>query len=389
MIENIQKFLIENNLDGWLVYDFCGSNFLASKVLSIDPHLHRTRAEIYFVPKEGDPVLLLHRIENHLLESLPGQRLSYLSFSELEQNLSKILMGKKRVCMEISHHNQNPYVSLIPAGFVDLVRDLGIEVVSSADMISSFLSRWSDVDLGSHQRAVEILTFCYEGALNFIKESISSESEVYEKDVQTYLVQKLKEHGVEDAHPPIIAFGKNSGSPHYEIEGRGALLASNEVILIDLWGKEKREGSMFADITVMAFSGQKASDKERVVFDTVRSAQKKAIKAVEEAFLAKKRISGAEVDRVARTEITSKGYGEYFIHRTGHNIDTRLHGPGTHLDSFETIDERALLSSTCCSVEPGIYLPGEFGIRLEADLFIHKEGRVEITTPLQDDFYYL
>jgi Xaa-Pro dipeptidase len=385
MIESIQAFLLENNIDGWLVYDFCGSNSIAARVLKIDPSLHRTRAQIYFVPKEGLPILLLHQIESHLLEHLLGQRVLYLGFKQFEARLSELLVGKKRVCMEISYHNQNPYVSAVPAGIVDLVRDLGVEVVSSADMLSCFLARWSDVDLGSHKRAAEILKFCYEGALNFIETG----SEVYEKDVETWLYQKLKEHAIEDSHPPIIAFGENSANPHYQIVGRGRMLKKGDVVLIDLWGKEKREDAVFADITVMGFMGERAGSKERAVFDAVRAAQKKAVSAIKEAFSEKRKITGAEVDSICRNQIASAGYADYFLHRTGHNIDTKLHGPGTHLDSFETIDDRILLSSTCCSVEPGIYLPKEFGVRLELDLFIDKEGRVEVTTPVQDDFYYL
>jgi Xaa-Pro aminopeptidase len=329
--------------------------------------------------------LLLHQIESHLLQDLVADRLLYLGFSDFESKLSKLLSGKKRVCMEISYHNQNPYVSAVPAGIVDLVRDLGVEVISSANMLSCFLARWSDVDLGSHKRAVQILKFCYEGALNFIETA----SQVYEKDVQTWLYQKLKEHAIEDSHPPIVAFGANSANPHYEIEGKGACLKKGDVVLIDLWGKEKREEAVFADITIMAFMGEKAGPKERAVFDAVRVAQKKAVNAIKEAFCEKRKITGAEVDWICRKQIASAGYADYFCHRTGHNIDTKLHGPGTHLDSFETIDDRILLSSTCCSVEPGIYLPKEFGVRLELDLFIDKEGRVEVTTPVQDDFYYL
>lgn len=388
-MDEIQKFLQENQLDGWLMYDFCGSNHLANEVLNIPPSLHRTRMQVYFVPKEGEAILILHKIESHLLGFLKGERRCYVSFQELQEHLTKLLFGKKKVCMEVAFHNQNPYMSLVPAGFVDLVRDLGVEVVSSANMISSLLSRWSDVDIGSHKRAAEILKFCFEEALVWIKEQIVLGKDVYERDVQTFLLEKMKHHSLESSFGPIVAFGQNSASPHYEIKERGALLKKGDVVLIDLGGKEKREEAMCADITIMGFAGEKAGEKEQLIFQIVRQAQRQAILAVEQAFLKKKPITGAEVDHIARTEIVNKGYGQYFIHRTGHNIDKTIHGFGTHLDSFETVDDRLLFPSTCCSVEPGIYLPGEFGIRLEADLLIHKEGRVEMTTPLQDDFYYL
>ncbi|MDN3504612.1 MAG: M24 family metallopeptidase [Rhabdochlamydiaceae bacterium] len=388
-LHQVKEFLKEQDFDGWLIYDFKRSNDIAHSALKIPLTEHITRPFYYWIPKQGDPKLLLNTIEKAVLSDLPGERILYMSYEQRLQKVKNMLSGSKRILMEISENNRIPYLSKVCFGVVDQIRSYNIEVASSGNMLQLLLNRWDEVDYASHTRAAEILKFTYEDAFDLIRKKLDKNESVYEGDVQKFIAGQLTKHGLVYDGLPSVAVNANAANPHYHIGTKGEKITCDQLVLIDLWGRENKERGKYADITVMAFTGDKAPEKMVQVLQIVRAAQKKGFELIEQRYAKKEGVTGAEVDHICRREITDHGFGDFFIHRTGHNIDVELHGAGAHLDSLETIDDRLLVPSTCFSIEPGIYLPGEFGVRLESDVFIHENGKVEMTTDTQEDFYYI
>lgn len=384
-IEQAQPYLKENHLDGWLLYDFRGNNELARHFLGLRGGLLTTRRFFYWIPVEGEPVKLVHAIEGHILDALPGSKKSYSSWQSLEKELGAILKGVRRAAMEYSPRNAIPYVSLVDGGTVDLVRSFGVEVVSSADFLPHFTAVLTEKEIASQIRAAKALDQIVTGAWEWIKNHLE---QVTEYDVQQKIASDFKQLGLMTDHNPIVAVGAHSADPHYSPEKEGSSpIRKGDFILIDLWAKEK-EG-IYGDITRVGIAAKEATAKQQKIFAIVRKAQKAAVDLVRERFSQKKRIEGWEVDEAARTVVRGAGYGEFFIHRTGHSIEAALHGSGAHMDNLEMHDVRPILPGTCFSIEPGIYLPGEFGVRLELDLLIHKDGKVEITGGEQETIHCL
>jgi Xaa-Pro aminopeptidase len=386
MIEQAQKYL--QNLDGWLLYDFHGNNPLARTFLGFTESQMTTRRFFYWIPKKGAPIKLVHAIETHVLDHCPGEKRTYLSWQSLESELKNILKGSKKIAMEYSPRNAIPYVSRVDGGTIDLVRSFGIEVVSSADFLPHFTAVLSDQQGQSHIRAGKELDRIVKGAYKWIFDHL--DQRITEYDVQQKILKDFQEAKLITDHAPIVGVNAHSADPHYEpLEKTASQIKRGDFILIDLWAKEKQEGAVYGDITRVGVAAEKPTIRQEEIFRIVRNAQKAAVELVRSRFASKKRVEGWEVDDAARNVIRAAGYGDYFIHRTGHNIEISLHGSGAHMDNLEMHDVRPILLGTCFSIEPGIYLPNEFGVRLELDVYVHKDGTVEVTGGEQEEIYFI
>lgn len=380
MIEKAKNFLMQGHIDGWLIYDFHGNNPLARSFLNLSKEIMTTRRFFYWIPAKGEPVKLAHAIEAGTLNHLPGTLKTYSSWQSLEKELGIILHGMKKVAMEYSPKNAIPYISLVDGGTVDLVRSFGVEVVSSADFLPHFTAVLTQKQIESQLRAGKRLDEIVLKMWQWIQKNLGKVSEY---DAQQKIKEEFKKLQLITDHDPIVAVNAHSANPHYEPKKTASsLIKQGDFILIDLWAKE--EEGIFGDITRVAVAASKPTQKQQEIFQIVRSAQKAAIELVKSRFFEGKRLEGWEVDEAARAVIRKAGYDKFFIHRTGHSIEKNLHGSGAHMDNLEMHDVRPILKGTCFSIEPGIYLPGEFGVRLELDLIVHLDGSVEISGGEQD-----
>lgn len=385
-----QKLLQEFQLDGWLLYDFRRSNSLACDFLALESNQLLTRRFFYWIPCAGEPCKLLHAIESHILDSAPGLLQVYCTWQELEEKLQQLLQGCTRVAMEYSPRNAIPYVSKVDAGTIEVIRGFNVEVVSSANILQYFTSQWNEAQLNMHREAAQTLNDIAEETWKLIRHNLAHQIPQTEYSIQQFIWQQIQSKGFETSDAPICAVNANSANPHYTPTKDSSMpIKENDFILIDLWCKKKLPGAVYADITRVAVASATPSPHQQNIFNIVRQAQQTAAQFVKDRFARQQPIQGWEVDQTCRDVINNAGYGAYFIHRTGHNIDECDHGPGAHMDNFETHDDRQLLPRTCFSIEPGIYLPGEFGVRLEYDVFIHSDGRIEITGGEQNEIQTL
>jgi Xaa-Pro aminopeptidase len=383
----IQQSLRETDaLDGWLFYDFRGSDPLAYRVLLLDPTRHVTRRWFYWIPATGEPAKLLHRIEPHVLDELPGSDQRYVSWEEQRAHLSSLLQGRRRVAMQYSPFNAVPYLSRVDAGTVELVRSFGIEVVTSADLIQCFEAVWTDAQLESHRYATESLRKIVDQAFAYIATSITKERTLTEYGLQQFILARIHDAGMTTSSAPIVAVDEHSADPHYgPVESRSALIVRDNLVLIDLWAKQTKPGSVYGDITWTGYTEKRVPSKQRSVFEHVRRGRDAALAFVQERVAAGHFPYGWEVDDVCRSTIRDSGFGDFFIHRTGHSIGEEVHGNGANIDNLETRDNRRLLPRTCFSIEPGIYLPGEFGIRSELDVYVSDREVLVYGQPLQTE----
>lgn len=385
-IYDAQRYLQEMGADGWLLYDFHLSNPLAHLFLETSPKKHVTRRFFYWIPAEGEPIRFVHAIESDVLDAWPGEKKLFLSWQSLHEGLKNILSGAKRVAMEYSPNNAIPYISKVDAGTVELIRSFGVEVVSSGPFLLRFTSVLTKEQGESHIRAGKALDRIANRAWEWIRAKLHAGESFGEYEVQQQMEREFERLGLESDSPPIVGVNRHSADPHYvPSRERSSPIRKGDFILIDLWGKEKRPGAIYADIARVGVAASAPSTRQQEIFSIVRTAQKEAIALVRKRFAEKKILHGWEVDDAARNVIKKAGYGEAFIHRTGHNIDVDVHGSGTHMDNLEMHDVRPVLPSTCFSVEPGIYLQKEFGVRLETDVYIHSDGRIEIACGEQDE----
>lgn len=390
-LKQAQNLLDHLGIDGWLLYDFRKTNDLACRFLDIPGHALITRRFFYWIPKQGSPIKLVHRIESASLDHLPGEKRVFSAWEELESCLSALLKDSKRVAMEYSPRNAIPYVSKVDAGTVDLVRSFGIEVVSSADLLQVYTSEWDEEQLQLHLEAAEVLDLAVAKAWNLIANSLMSDVSISEYDVQQFLLAEFERRHCTCEDPPICAVNAHAADPHYTPKAHNsAFIKSGDFILIDLWCKTKAPRAVYADITRVGVAAAKATDKQQHIFNIVRRARDAAMELLISRLRQGLPVMGWEIDQACRATIQEAGYGEFFTHRTGHNIGERDHGDGANIDNFETKDSRLLLPKTCFSIEPGIYLPGEFGIRLEHDVYIEADGRgARVTGGLQKEIFYL
>ncbi|MGD0591148.1 MAG: M24 family metallopeptidase [Bacteroidota bacterium] len=387
LIREIQKVLQAEKIDGWLLYNFRESNVFATRLLALPEHIMFTRRYFYYIPAIGEPRKLVHRIEEWNLDALPGGKSIYLSWRSLEEGLKKLLSGSKRVAMEYSPKCAIPYVSTVDAGAVELVRTSGVEVVSSANLIQYFEARWDEEQLNDNIKSATHLRQIADKAFGFIRDKILLNSAVTEYDVQQFMVLEFKNRGLVTSSDPNCSVNANSANPHYEpTKEIHAPLQKGDFVLLDLWAKKDKLRSVYADITWTGFIGETVPDEYEKIFQIVKGGRDAALNFVRSSMEKGKVVHGYEVDDAARNYITQKGYGEYFVHRTGHSIGEEVHGNGANMDNLETRDERTIIPQTSFSIEPGIYFRDKFGIRSEIDVYITKDNEVLVTgLPMQEN----
>jgi Xaa-Pro dipeptidase len=382
----IREALRAAGLDGWLLYDFHGANPVAGRVLGL-PAL--TRRYFVYLPAEGRPVALTHRIEQQPWEGWIGENRPYLGWRELEAELSRLLAGAGRVAMEYSEGDAVPYVDLIPAGVVEAVRAAGARVTGSADLVSTFHSRWTVEGEASHRRAARAVRDAAHAAFARIARMVAAGDEVTEWETREWVRAELGRRGLGVGVDSIVAVNANAANPHYAPSAeRHARIGHGDLVLIDLWGKED-DDAVYADQTWMGYVGAAVPERLQEIFGAVRDAREAAVALARERHRAGEPAAGCDLDDAARGVIAARGYGPHFIHRTGHSIDRELHGSGPNLDNLETRDNRTLIPGVGFSVEPGIYLAGDVGFRSEVNVFVGAQGP-EVTTPApQDEVYAL
>ena len=381
---SIQQALREDGLDGWLLYDFHGSNPIARRVAGLSGAAKlTTRRWYYLVPASGPPRALVHGIERDTLAHLPGERRIYAGRGELEAGLADLLQGMRRVAMEYSPACALPYLSRVDAGTVEKVRSLGAEVLSSGDLVQRFEAIWDQAALASHRAASEHLYSIKDRTFRLIRDRVNAGT-LTEYEVQQEMVEWFREKGLVTDCPPVVAAQESSGNPHYlPTAAAHRPLRPGQVVLLDLWGKLDRPGAVYADITWVAFTGPDVPAGASAVFGAARRARDAAVELVADRVRAASPISGWEVDRVARDVIGAAGYGDRFVHRTGHSLGEEVHGNGVHMDDYETHDERRLIAGTGFTIEPGIYLD-DFGVRTEINMHVGSTGAT-VTGPRQSE----
>jgi Xaa-Pro aminopeptidase len=341
-----------------------------------------TRRWYYLIPKQGVPVKLVHRIEAHNLAGLPGSEERYSSWREQREGLSRMLAGKPRIAMQYSYHNNIPYVGLVDAGTVELVRSCGVELVSSADLVQRFEARWTGEQFQSHLAAGEGVHEAVRVAFAAIRDAVREGKSIGEYEVQQEMMRLLEARGLVTDEAPNVSVNTHTGDPHYSPSRESSQpIAARDLVLIDVWAKQNKPGAVYFDITWTGYVGESVPHKYAKIFDIVREARDSAIKRVQDSVRAGRPLHGYEVDDVAREVIKARGYGAFFVHRTGHSIGEDVHGNGANLDNFETHDDRQIIPGTCFSVEPGIYLH-DFGVRSEVNVFV-EERDARVTGEIQ------
>jgi Xaa-Pro dipeptidase len=375
-IAEMQKDLRGAKLDGWLFYDFRGRDPIAHRILDL-PAGMRTRRWFYFVPAKGTPKKLVHKIEAQSLAAVPGDTLYYAGQKELRDNLNKALGKAKKVAMQYSPKNAIPYVAMVDAGTVELVRSLGAKVFTSADLVQKYEACWSNAQLESHLAAGRAIDRIVREAFDHAASSVKGKKTLTEYDLQQFILKKFDEAGITNEEGPDVAVNANASDPHYAPKKeKSSAIREGDLLLLDVWGKQKSANSVYYDITWVGFLGTEVPEKYAKVFRVLREARDRAVDLIRASVKSGKPLQGWQVDKAARAVVEKAGYGKYFFHRTGHNIGTEVHGNGVNMDGLETQDERHLIPHTCNSVEPGIYMP-EFGMRTEVDVYVdEKEARV-------------
>lgn len=374
--EPIRDGLREQGLDGWLLYDLHARNPVSSGLLQLT---ELTRRWFVWLPAEGEPVALVHGIEEGPWKHWPWERRSYVGWRELDDALRSTLSGAERVAMEYSPRDAVPSLDLVPAGVVALVEAAGPDVVSSGELISRYYSRWTEQGLASHRRAARVVAETAREAFERVAEHVRGDQEPREGELRRWILDRLAENGCGVGADSIVAIGPNAADPHYAPGEEGAIIERGDALLIDLWGKES-EDAVYADQTWMGYLGDSVPEHVRKPWNAIREARDAAVELLRERHSAGETTPGYEVDDVVRGVVSGHGYGDAFIHRTGHSIDTELHGTGPNIDNLETHELRALIPGIGFSIEPGVYLPGEVGLRTEIDVYMADDGP-EVTTP--------
>jgi Xaa-Pro dipeptidase len=381
----VQSAIVEFGFDGWLLYDFRGLNVLALRVLGIPESDIGSRRFFYYIPAQGEPLKLVHRIEAGALDHLPGEKTAYLTWQELHAGLKEIVGGAGKIAMEYSPLNANPYVSVVDAGTVELIRSCGPQVVSSGNLIQFFEARWTEAQWQLHLQADELNRAAFDAAWKFIADNVRAGTTIRETDVQAHVMDYYARNNMTTYHPPIVGVGPHSGDPHYApAKGTDAEIKAGDFVLLDMWVKMDVPNGVYSDLTKVGFVGDEVPEKYTKIFNIVADARDAGINIAKSAFESERELQGWEVDRATRDVIDQAGYGEYFIHRTGHNIGKETHGNGAHMDDFETKEDRLVLPRTCFSIEPGIYLD-EFGVRSEINVYIDPDSNVIVTGGVQTE----
>jgi Xaa-Pro dipeptidase len=383
--KEIQKYLNRENLDAWLIYDFHGMNTIATSMAPFEGLV--SRRWYLMIPKEGEPVMLAHKIESSVVDNPDVENRYYSGWKMLEQELALLLKGRKKVAMEYSPMNAIPYVAKVDAGTIELIRSFGVEVVSSADLVQHFQARWTDEGYKTHKVAANFLINTIQEMFKYTAELVSSGKEVDEYMVQQEILHRFTDYGMVWEHDPIVSVNGNAAMPHYApTKEIYSPIKEGDLLLLDMFCRQQGEYTISGDITWTAFIGSgPVPQKMQDVFKIVISARDAGVEFIENTYAKGNPVRGWEVDDVVRNVIEKAGYGEFFTHRTGHSLGVEVHSNGANIDNFETKDERVLEPGVGWTIEPGIYLPNEFGIRSEIDCYMSDTG-VEVTTlPLQTE----
>ena len=388
-IAAVQDRLRTAGLDGWLLYDFHGSNPIAAQLAGLTSGAHMTtRRWYYLIPATGQPRGLVHAIERHNLDALPGERVVYSGRQQLDAGLTEMLSGLKTVAMEYSPMCAIPYLSRVDAGTVEMVRARGVEVVSSGDLVQQFEAAWTDEQLATHRAASESLYRIKDRAFAMASDAIAHGRSLSEFELQQKMMKWFDEEGLVTDSPPVVAVGGNAGDPHYlPTADRCRAVVPDEVLLLDLWGKKQDKGAVFADITWVAVTSARVPDEVSRAFRAVADARDSAVRLVVEAARDGRDLRGWEVDEAARAVLMGQGYGDRIVHRTGHSLGENVHGNGVHMDDFETHDDRRVLPGTGFTVEPGLYFE-TFGVRTEINVY-RGEREAVVTGPRQSEIVTL
>jgi Xaa-Pro dipeptidase len=376
-LEEIQAALQKEGLDGWLFFDHHRRDPLAYRVLQFTPGSMVSRRWYYFVPAKGEPKGLVHKIESFTLQELPGEMATYAGWGSMLDGIGKIMGGAKHIAMQYSPDCAIPYIANVDAGTIELIRGLGVTIVTSADLVQQFEAIWTGQQLESHLAAGRIVDRVRGEAFELVGAKLRAGDRITEWDVKQFIADRYRAEGLFIDHGPDVAVNANASNPHYDPRRDSCSeIRKGDLLLMDMWAKFDRPGSIYYDITWVGYCGEKPPERIQNVFTVVRDARDRAIERVKAAVAAGRDLRGFEVDDAAREHIRAAGFGEYFFHRTGHSIGQEVHGNGANMDNLETHDERRVIPWTGFSIEPGIYLP-EFGIRSEINMFVdEKSARV-------------
>ena len=379
----VQRALKAEGVDAWLLYDFQGSNPVSYRLAGMGGAGHlATRRWFYLIPQSGEPRALVHAIERHNLDHLPGSKVVYAGRAQLHAGLTTLLKGVRRVAMEYSPNCAIPYVSRVDAGTIELLRSIGADVVSSGDLIQQFEARWSEAAIATHRTASEKLYRIKDQAFEEVSRRLRDGVATTEYDIQQKMVGWFTEEGLVADSAPCVSAQENAGNPHYlATAAEHRIIRENELLLLDLWGKLRQPGAVYADITWIGFTGTAIPETMTKAFAAICAARDAAVTAVETAARAGREIRGFEADQAARKVLIDAGYEEAILHRTGHSLGENVHGNGAHLDDYETHDERRLMPGSGFTIEPGLYFK-DFGVRTEINMVWTATGP-EVTGPRQ------
>jgi Xaa-Pro dipeptidase len=382
-LDEIQAALREEGLDGWLFFDHHRRDPIAYRVLQFTPGSMVTRRWFYFIPSHGEPRGLVHKIEAQTLAELPGKHVLYAGWKDLVDGLRRMMQGAHRIAMQYSPDCAVPYVAMVDAGTVELVRGLGVNVATAANLIQIFESRWTAPQLEAHLEAGRRVDRIRAAAFARVSDAVLAGTRVTEWEMQQFILARFREEGLFTDHGPDVAVNANASNPHYEPKQDACSeIRSGDLVLMDMWAKFDQPDGVYYDITWTGYCGAAPPSEIENVFAIVRDARDKAIRCVMDSAERHRPLRGFEVDDAARSHIRDAGFGEYFFHRTGHSIGAEVHGTGANMDNLETHDERKVIPWTCFSIEPGIYLP-KFGIRSEVNVFVD-DHRARVTGEIQE-----
>ena len=379
----VQKALTAEQLDAWLLYDFQGSNPVSYRLAGMGGAGHlATRRWYYLIPRSGEPKALVHAIERHNLDHLPGSKIVYAGRAQLHAGLTQLLAGLTRIAMEYSPNCAIPYVSRVDAGTIELIESIGPRVVSSGDLIQQFEARWSEAQIATHRVASEKLYRIKDKAFEEIARRLRDTVTTTEYDIQQKMVGWFTEEGLVADSAPCVSAQENAGNPHYLATAADhRIIHPDELVLLDLWGKLREPGAVYADITWIGFTGTAVPDTMTDAFAAICGARDAAVTAVQDAARGAREIRGFEADQAARQVLIDAGYENAILHRTGHSLGENVHGNGAHLDDYETHDERRLIPGSGFTIEPGLYFK-DFGVRTEINMVWTRSGP-EVTGPRQ------
>lgn len=386
-IEPIQQEVKNHGFDGWLFYDFHNRDAMAYRILQLEFNKFTSRRWYYFIPANGEPQKLVSGVEPTKLDSLPGKKIVYHAWEEQHHLIKEMLKGAGKITMQYSPQNNIPYISMVDAGTIELIRNAGVEVHSSANLVQIFEAVIDEGGYQAHLQAGEKVQKIKDEAFELIRQNIKKSQEITEYEVQQYIVKRFGEEGMtDDGDHPIVGVNDHPADPHFEPTSQNSyVIKKGDTLLIDLWARLDHKDGIYYDITWCGFIGEDPPSKYQKIFHAVRDARNAARDFIRDKFAKGEKCYGFEVDDACRAVVKKEGYGDYFVHRTGHSIGHEVHGNGVNIDNFETKDERELVPGICFSIEPGIYLPGEMAVRSEINVFITKEREVVVAGKEQEE----